>query len=228
MANNTAHHHNTTSQQQQRPRTTNAVATEESWTIVTPNETDEDELAECVRAGSVDDDDDETTTRHIIVPHLLAQNIHNWRELANYDATALSTALSSLSSSGDNIDYHVDTVQSWIDYAQLQTMDEIMVEICDGNEDAVIILREMARTETPRDLVLWSPMVTALHQTIMTTAASSSSFATATAGWPYDVAQVARWCGRARSALHQLPWLDEFTTPIFDDEDENDAVVGDD
>jgi hypothetical protein len=249
-----AYHGSSQSQQRPPPRTTGpslslAGTEQQSWVIVTTTETDEDELAECVTSGGggdggddnkeidhdINDNDfdpnittitvakeEEETQR--VVQLLLRQHIHNWRELANWDATELWTALSSSSSTSSSLlttmPYSVETVQQWIDHAQLQTIDEIMVEVCEGDVDAVEALRETARIETPRDLTLWSSIVSALHETLLLQQQSPPQ--------SYEIVQLARWCGRAQAALDQLPWLQDYITPVVGLVDDDAAVVGDD
>lgn len=166
------------------------------YVVITPSELDLDELKECVS-------ENETTAseadRH--AASLLEFGIHNWRELANCDPGNLVEALTS--KTGESV--QPDVVQSWIDAAQSRSLDEIMVDICESNVEAVQALLEFANSGTPKDLAAWRCIADEL--------ASVLNLGGHFRGSP-EILE--RWCGRAQQALEQLDWLDAFVTPISD------------
>lgn len=166
------------------------------YVVTTPSESDLDELKECVL-------ENEATAfgadGHAIC--LLETGIHNWRTLANCDAGSLAEKLTAKTDTSIS----TEVVQSWIDAAQSRSIDEIMVEICEGNVEAVQDLLEFASSGTPKDLAAWRGISDEL--------ANILKMADRTCESP-EVLE--RWCGRAQQALEQLEWLDEFVTPICD------------
>jgi hypothetical protein len=150
------------------------------WKLVTPCEPDRDELRECIeRAPPPPSSDMDVAT--IITRLMKEHHIHNWRELANVtDVESLATRL----------DISTENVQQWIDKAQDESVSEIMVEICDGNVDAVQILTKKARTGTPKDLAGWRCIPELLHE--QTGSPSTTSI---------DKAQLSTWCQRAHRVL---------------------------
>jgi len=159
-----------------------AVSRMQGWKLTTPNELDHDELRECVQTSMPQERIDEW------IPKLVERNIHNWRELANVrDPAQLKLDLSD------------GEIQPWIDYAQAQSVDEIIVEICDNNVEAVELLREQARTGTPKDLALWKAIPESLCQVCNNKL-------------PRDT--VATWCERAHHTLQEFEWLQWYATPV--------------
>ena len=63
--------------------------------------------------------------------------IHNWRELANVEDTHALAGKLDLPEEED--------VQAWVEQAQYKSVDEIIVEICDGNVRAVELLTQRAK-----------------------------------------------------------------------------------
>lgn len=171
-------------QTQRRSRAANAAlarAQDDTWRLVTPSEQDEDELQECC-GGSTQ-----------YVPKLLQLGIHNWRELANERSEDLADKL-------EGVD--VATVEAWIDRAQQESVEEIVVEICDNRVDVVEVLREEARTGTAKDLANWRSMPEMLLQT-------ASSLEGKVTG-----EDIATWCQRSYDLLQEYEWLSWYATPV--------------
>jgi hypothetical protein len=160
--------------------------------------------------------------------------LHNWRELANVQdgATLSEQILAALESKTSDRPEHdhgaadrpitfgepntstvsvsVDAVSAWIEYAQQQSLEEIIVEICDGQAESVDLLHQAARSGTPRDLAAWQSIAQLLHQCLVDYVASSGT----TEYTVPNVAILQVWCDRAQQALEQLDWLGDFVTPI--------------
>lgn len=169
------------------------------FVIVTPNETDLDELEECC------DCQNNSTSRNNAKEMAKALHgtchIHNWRELANASALELASTL------------HVDqeTVQGWIDAAQVRTVDELMVEICQGNIAAVQALAA-AKSATPKDLAVWRGIADVLREQLPTSSESAVAAAPTTTKPAID--DLEQWCQCAQQALEQLEWLNWYVTPV--------------
>jgi hypothetical protein len=160
--------------------------------------------------------------------------LHNWRELANVQdgATLSEQILAALESKSSDRPEHdngaadrprtfgepntstvsisADAVSAWIEYAQQQSLEEIIVEICDGQAESVDLLHQAAKSGTPRDLAAWQSIAQLLHQCLVDYVASSGT----TEYTVPNVAILQVWCDRAQQALEQLDWLGDFVTPI--------------
>jgi cell fate (sporulation/competence/biofilm development) regulator YmcA (YheA/YmcA/DUF963 family) len=177
---------------QKQARVLHAVEKRYEWKIVTPTETDVDELQECIQEAPI-----EGHAMDSLVEGLLAQGIHNWRELANSSNITICHKLQLPESVQDN-------VQAWIDRAQQESVEEIIVEICQGNVDAVEMLRDNANSGCPKDLALWGPIPDVLHQELLRFGGDNVP----------SIETLQRWCHRADQALEQLDWLGDYSTPI--------------
>lgn len=162
-----------------------------SWTLVAPTEIDRDELRECIQVQDGTVTKGETTK---LVNKLLREcQIHNWRELANVD---------NVEGLAEKLQYPVKQVQLWIDHAQDQSVDEIIVEICDQNTRAVELLTEKARSATPKDLAMWRAIPQLLHQRIGDVEGAPT------------LEQLRTWSQRAHQVLQELEWLNWYATPV--------------
>ena len=170
---------------------------EAEWTIVTPAEQDKDELIECVTASetALKNERDGPLLANLLIKLGLA---HNWRELANQ---VPSNIYSQVSAKFSNITEQ--QVEQWVDHARLQTLEEVMVEICDGAISHVQALRDNTPVNTPKDLAAWKAMPDLLLEEIGTCAPANLT-----------VANLARYCDRASRALIQLEWLNWYVTSI--------------
>lgn len=183
------------------------------FTIETPDETDLDELQDCMResaAVAVSDgaslsDDRSLEYRQLAQSLVYTCKVHNWRELANCSDTA--NVVETLKPKHAWLNEAV--VQGWIDQAQLHSVEEIMVEICEGNASAVEILRDAANSGTPKDLSAWRGIAGALRELLL-----ESTNNTAHETDVPSEEQLATWSDRAYQALNQLEWLDWYATPV--------------
>ena len=177
-----------------RQQQQDAGPTSAEWKLVTPSELDRDELLQCIESGPPSENDnvkDELVTKLVN----LCQ-IHNWRELANVeDTNKIVTLLNNEISS--------EKVQKWIDHAQDESVDEIVVEICDGNTEHVERLTEKARTGTPKDLAAWRCIPESLLEQLGSDASDTIT-----------VDQLAKWTNRAHRLLQEFEWLNWYATPI--------------
>lgn len=205
-----------------------------NWRVKTPTEEDIDELKDCIvpydphsypnpELSKFDSFDLADVTDFLC--HDLS--IRNWRELANVDdACYVFMRLRYLlrkqeerrivrdlvqgidyASSYHDVAVSLMAVSSWIDYAQLQSLDEIMVEICDGDTEAVETLRDEANSGTPKDLALWQSIPGLLRERFPKSDGP-------TVKTQPDITTIQVWCDRARKAVEQLEWLDLYTTPL--------------
>jgi cell fate (sporulation/competence/biofilm development) regulator YmcA (YheA/YmcA/DUF963 family) len=181
---------------QRQARNLQAIERRSVWKILTPVEEDLDELTACISEGPI-----AGYTAEALAKGLIGQCIvHNWRQLAN---AKTETLIQKLGVSDDESTKAL--VQNWIDRAQQETLDEIMMEICDGNVEAVELLRESARSGTPKDLAVWKSIAESLHSELQCNSAAATI---------PDVNLLQKWCDQAQHALEQLEWLAWYTTPI--------------
>ncbi|GAX24151.1 hypothetical protein FisN_4Lh234 [Fistulifera solaris] len=183
--------------QSRSTRFANAVAARidsAPYVVVTPSDPDLDELKECVS-----ENENTACEADHYATCLLEAGIHNWRELANCNAECLVQTL--MTATGDAIGAEI--IQSWIDAAQSQTVDEIMVEICEGNVEAAQAFSEFANSGTPKDLAAWRGITDELQRVLKQGFQACES-----------PEVIERWCVRAQQAIDQLEWLDEFVTPL--------------
>ena len=170
--------------------TTATTADQGEWKLSTPTDPDEEELRECIQAS------DGTAVARVptLIKKLMQEcQIHNWRELANApDAAGLA----------EIVGEPVESVHLWIDYAQGQSVDEVMVEICDGNVRAVELLTEKARSGTPKDLAVWRSIPQLLHQYV----AGDEEAPT--------IDELQTWSHRAHTLLRDYEWLNWYATPV--------------
>jgi hypothetical protein len=173
---------------------------QEEWKLGTPNEVDRDELRECIQAAPPRNPD--------MVPSLITKlvkdcHIHNWRELANAKEEKDSmNRIPVIAKKFDNLISH-DQILKWIDKAQELSVDEIIVEICDGNVEAVEALTEQARSGTPKDLANWRLIPEVLHGELQGDDSKKPT-----------IAQLATWSQRAHHLLQQYEWLNWYATPV--------------
>jgi hypothetical protein len=235
----------------------NAVM-EDNAIIVTPTETDEDELTACILAGvasrglgdddetAKEDDDDWDKTvisieqgdgskrsysiRNVVDALIQNCDIHNLRQLANLKGADALVQQLFATNRDDEDDALINMVQGWIDHAREESLDEIMVEICQGQIEAVELLAQ-AKAATPKDLALWKWIVDDLYTLLQQAAVAAASAANddldtshhhqqQQGNTPPDMLTVPskqdleQWCQRAQWALGQWEWLADYATPI--------------
>ncbi len=159
------------------------------WKLMTPTEPDREELRECIQGTTT-----KSETTKLINKLLRECQIHNWRELANVDdAEPLAQKLQ----------VPVEQVQSWIDRAQDESVDEIIVEICDDNVRVVELLTEKARSSTPKDLAMWRSIPQLLYQRIGGVMEDTPT-----------IEQLRTWSQRSHQVLQEYEWLNWYATPV--------------
>jgi hypothetical protein len=157
------------------------------WQLVTPTESDDEELLQCVRIR------DATHVERIILPILHSMNIHNWRQLANAEISAVA----------EKVKLSEGVVESWVDAAQEQSVDEITIEICDSRVDVVELLREESRTGTPKDLANWRFIPEMLYES-----------APSLRKMGVELHDIRIWCQRAQDVLDEWEWMHWYATPV--------------
>lgn len=184
---------------QKRQLNLKAIESRQRFILITPNDVDEDELRECIGETTGAENLD------MVIQNLIDRDIRNWRELANCDPEEASLWLG----------VSLEAMTSWIERAQLESVEEIILEVCEGNSDAVYLLRERASSGTPKDLTNWMGICDMLRETLLLSDYGSPGN---TASLPTQkvpsVEQLERWCDRARQAIDQLAWLEQVTTPV--------------
>ncbi|CAJ1942128.1 unnamed protein product [Cylindrotheca closterium] len=170
-----------------------------TWKLVTPDEIDRDELRECIQAAPPDNPDKISS----IITHMIKTcQIHNWRELANVPED-IKTRLPTIADKFQEFGTTPNEVSKWVDKAQEESVDEIIVDICDGNVPAVEILTEQARTGTPKDLANWRLIPEALHSELNDKNDNKPT-----------IEQLATWSKRAHDSLEEHEWLSWYATPV--------------
>lgn len=169
----------------------------DDWELVTPSEDDIDELIECITEGNESESYDDKDAKAWAAD--LVDNVRNWRGLANADGEVVLAQL-------NKHNLQVDTVERWIEAAQQRSIEEIMLEILDGDQDALDCLMNKAHSSTPKDLSFWYASPGMLLDTL------SKDNDGVTCTWTETDAK--RWAGRAKIALSTLPWLDLYLTPV--------------
>jgi hypothetical protein len=184
-----------------------------TWVLTTPSEPDRDELRECVEASVYVASTTTTTTTtgtttsakitKWISQLMKEHKIHNWRELANVSDKRLENLISKLEVPETNL-------RLWIDNAQNESVSEIMVEICDGNIEAVEILTECARSGTPKDLAGWRSIPDLLLEQLKQKYLLQKN---QTHQW-MNLGTISTWCDRAHCVLQDYIWLNWYATPV--------------
>ena len=181
----------------------------ETWKLVTPTDKDEDELAECIREGFASSEGGayEATDSDIKAWTVALMNqcsVHNWRELANVSEGSSIASLMSVATPDQGRPTSSD-IDGWIEAARGRSVEEIAMEIVDGNEEAYVALRDVARAATPKDLFAWRAMTDMLLEEIQGYEGADVSGVTE--------ADLKRWCTRAGIALNEADWLIWYATP---------------
>ena len=169
----------------------------DDWELVTPSEDDIDELIECIIEARESDNYDEKDAKAWAAD--LVDNVRNWRGLANAESEIVLAQL-------NNHNLRVDTIERWIEAAQQRSIEEIMLEILDGDQDALDCLMNTAHSSTPKDLSFW---VSAPGMLLDTLSKGNDGLACT-----WTETDMKRWASRAKIALSTLPWLDEYLTPV--------------
>ena len=175
----------------------------DNWALVTPTEDDIDELTECIKEAPSSKEQWGVETEEIspLIAEQLMGCVPNWRVLANSNAETISSFLAGCDC-GEPPN-GADQVQEWIDNAQVHALEEIMLEILDGDQDALELLQDNANSSSPRDLVNWEMLPGNLADTLSSADATSKS---------WKRSDITRWIGRAKIALGTCTWLLDYTS----------------
>ena len=200
----------------------NAAATErehdKEWRLDTPSEEDVDELQECILEGSRMCEINRTEMQvSVLARSLLRCTIRNWRELANADAADIFPSIHPTDCCCNGTCGIENEIERWIEEAQSRSLEEIMMEVLDRNEDAFMLLREKARTGTPKDLAMWAAIPAVLLEEILTgisTGDSDNARKERKLVESLDEFVLRKWCSRAQVALGSCEWLNWYVTPI--------------
>jgi hypothetical protein len=120
-------------------------------------------------------------------------------------------------------------VQAWIDHAREESLDEIMVEICQGRIEAVELLAHV-KAATPKDLAPWKWIVDDLYTLLQQAVVKVTAERAANENIDNDPQRqqdthselmtvptkrdLEKWCQRAQWAIEQWEWLADYATPI--------------
>ena len=173
------------------------------WTLSTPSEPDRDELRECIEASATLTSTTAANVTKWISQLMKEHRIHNWRELANVSDSKFQNLVSEL----EVPEAHL---KLWVDNAQNESVSEIIVEICDGNIEAVEILTEHARSGTPKDLAGWRSIPDLLLEQLKQKCLAQNN---KTHQW-MDLGTISTWCDRAHRTLQDYEWLNWYATPV--------------
>ena len=166
----------------------------DGWSPTTPNEVDEDELRECINE-CIDGMSEEMCVKciHILINKLF---INNWRILANSVSGTISNTLKE-----DGVEVNLDSIEAWISAAQIRSVEEIMLELLDGDQDLYEVLNDELSSATPKDLSLWAPVPGLLIEEAETDLEVTED-------------NVKKYCDRAKLAVQKIEWLQLYTTSI--------------
>jgi len=190
-------------------RDTEMLGQNETWKLVTPPDEDEDELAECIREGFASSESGpyeptESDIKTWTVALMKQCSVHNWRELANVsEGSSIASSIGVATTDKDRPT--ASDIDGWIEAARGRSVEEIAMEIVDGNEEAYVALRDAARAGTPKDLFAWRAMTDMLLEEIQGYEGANVSDVT--------LADLKRWCTRAGIALNDADWLIWYCTP---------------
>jgi hypothetical protein len=167
--------------------------------LVTPTEEDEDELQECIL-----DQNDNTIFKEenaelysAILISTAEPCCRNWRELANSNPAEVLYKLIQGCQQSKIDPPSLDSVRNWIDAAQARSLEEIMLEILDGDGDLLYLLCDKAHASSPRNLTFYQNNPKQLLADMECK--------------NYGEEDVLRWISRARVALRVCTWLEEFS-----------------
>jgi hypothetical protein len=204
------------------------------WQVPTPSDdVDLEELQACIASYTTDEGNEITKDHRYRVSDIVRTlcedfHIHNWRQLAIVDMTPeelCQRMIEKLMSSqptndaiADDKDPYISitarAVEAWIDHAQGESVEEIMVEICGGNPRAVEYLRDAAKSGTPKELASWSGIESTLRQQIeLNLDRLEYPFVNGQDEIP-TVETFQTWCLRAQNAVEQFEWLTWYATPL--------------
>ena len=175
---------------------TDVSSCEDNWTLVTPIEDDIDELMECIMECKPEEGDtynEEAAGRWAGL--LIKSDVRNWREMANSDPQYVYSLIGNCSVAK----ILQETVEQWVDAARIRSLEEIMLDILDSDQDALEALQDKARSCSPRDLMLWKSAPAMLIEAVSPPDERR-----------WEEADAVRWISRAKIALSTCPWLNYY------------------
>jgi len=175
---------------------TDVSSCEDNWTLVTPIEDDIDELMECIMECKPEEGDtynEEAAGRWAGL--LIKSDVRNWREMANSDPEYIYSLIGNCSVTK----ILQETVEQWVDAARIRSLEEIMLDILDSDQDALGALQDKARSCSPRDLMLWKSAPAMLIDAVSLPDERR-----------WEEADAVRWISRAKIALSTCPWLKDY------------------
>merc|ERR1712151_363503 len=197
---------NITKQASTTTTTTNIEAKEDddllSWNIETPIEYDEDELRTCITNDNNISLDEKDIQDYIQI--LKEQSINNWRQLANTNALHILNSILTKNQKNNTHEITKDRIQVWITKAQMESIDEIMIDILNNDINLFIKLRDECNCGTPKDLSLFYYIPFILKNKLNNNGDGSS----------INEEQIKIWCKRAKYVIEKWDWLDDYVTPV--------------
>ena len=170
------------------------------WELITPTEEDEDELKECIQEDQNNTNDESSKIYASILMSSESPCCRNWRELANAKPEEVSSKFT-IQCSKQKIDPpSLISITNWIDAAQQRSLEEIMLEILDSDQDALELLAEKANSANPWDLSQWHSYPALLADTMGCER--------------YNVEVVGRWISRAKVSLETCNWLEDYSVSV--------------
>jgi hypothetical protein len=167
------------------------------WNLETPTETDEDELRDCIDSCNHGLTDIEI---EVCVKAFINAGIHNWRILANSSTHDVVEIIELC-----KIKIEESIIAMWISDAQSRSIDEIMLEILDGDLNLFEILRDEASSGTPQDLSLWQEAPSVLFEIVPSLCSSELNI---------TEDKMVMYCTKAKKAINSLVWLSDYSTSI--------------
>ena len=208
-----------------------------NYILVTPTEEDIDELMECIQNGGTEDGNQKPMDHHYvneIAECLMKQcHIHNWRELANAEPEIMYETLLDYKTEVEDTTkdgWSINHIEKWIDYAQQQSLYEIMYEICDdpNNDDVIELLQNGVNSGTPKDLAMWYPIIPQLQKELENYQQQLIIDSKEDEGVGNEIEttgirklmilpsykDLKKWSYKCQRVLEQLDWLNDYVTPV--------------
>ena len=170
-------------------------ATDIDWDLDTPSKDDKEGLVECIGPGELVDD-------FISILALLAEphECKNPRQLANADPEVLFAHLNNKCGKNNIPPPELSSVRGWVDTAQEVSVEEIMLEIVDGDEEVLRCLHSIGAA-SPWDLTCYEEESDFLAGKMVEM------------GMAEEYKEVVlSWIWQAQRALTVCPWLIDFSS----------------
>ena len=170
-------------------------ATDIDWDLDTPSKDDKEGLVECIGPGELVDDFI-SILASLSEPH----ECKNPRQLANADPEVLFAHLNNKCGKNNIPPPELSSVRGWVDTAQEVSVEEIMLEIVDGDEEVLRCLHSIGAA-SPWDLTCYEEESDFLAGKMVEM------------GMAEEYKEVVlSWIWRAQRALTVCPWLIDFSS----------------